>query len=152
MLRLPRNSRNKAQTSVTGTFGLTEAWFFMAPRPSRRSAELRLALAISSCARRHVLVRIYRLQLSLPSKYKAIWPAPIIGQRRMNPINLKNPEEAADKPGAFHRLSCPVVRFYVAKYSAGAAESWARSSGATDGDIETARRCLSSAQTANVAR
>ena len=41
-----------------------------------------------------------------------------------------------------HRVSCSVVRFYVAKYSAAAAETWARSHGATDAEIETARRCL----------
>jgi hypothetical protein len=35
-----------------------------------------------------------------------------------------------------------VVRFYVAKYSASAAESWARSHGATETQIEAARRCL----------
>ena len=51
---------------------------------------------------------------------------------------------AADKAGGFHRVSCSVVRFYVAKYSAGAAESYARSRGASDADIENARRCLSS--------
>ena len=41
-----------------------------------------------------------------------------------------------------YRVSCSVVRFYVAKYSAAAAESWARSRGATDAEIELARRCL----------
>jgi len=35
-----------------------------------------------------------------------------------------------------------LVRFYVAKYSAAAAEQWARSNGASDAEIETARRCL----------
>jgi hypothetical protein len=39
-------------------------------------------------------------------------------------------------------VSCAVVRFYVAKYSEAAAESWARSHGASDAEIETARRCL----------
>ena len=49
-------------------------------------------------------------------------------------------------------VSCSVVRFYVAKYSAAAAESWARGRGATDAEIETARKCLGSAgvQTASV--
>ena len=46
--------------------------------------------------------------------------------------------------GATRHMSCSVVRFYVAKYSAAAAESWARSRGATDAEIETARRCLGS--------
>jgi hypothetical protein len=41
--------------------------------------------------------------------------------------------------------SCTVVRFYVAKYSEAAAEKWARSHGAGDAEIETARRCLHSA-------
>jgi hypothetical protein len=55
--------------------------------------------------------------------------------------------------GALRRISCAVVRLYwlyVAKYSEAAAESWARSHGATDVEIETARRCLgSSLQTAS---
>jgi hypothetical protein len=41
-----------------------------------------------------------------------------------------------------HRASCSMVRFYVAKYSAPAAEAWARSKGATDAEIEAARLCL----------
>ena len=49
------------------------------------------------------------------------------------------------QPGAFRRASCTVVRFYVAKYSAAAAETWARSNGATEAEIETARRCLTNA-------
>jgi hypothetical protein len=44
--------------------------------------------------------------------------------------------------GELRRMSCTVVRFYVAKYSAPAAESWARSKGATDAEIEAARQCL----------
>ena len=39
-------------------------------------------------------------------------------------------------------VSCSVVRFYVARYSASAAESWARSRGATDAEIANARKCL----------
>ena len=39
-------------------------------------------------------------------------------------------------------VSCSVVRFYVAKYSEAAAEKWARNQGASDAEIETARRCL----------
>ncbi len=52
----------------------------------------------------------------------------------------------------FGNVSCAVVRFYVAKYSEGAAEKWARSHGASDAEIETARRCLHTAkvQTANL--
>jgi hypothetical protein len=37
------------------------------------------------------------------------------------------------------------VRYYVAKYSAAAAETWARSHGATEAEIEAARRCLTNA-------
>lgn len=49
------------------------------------------------------------------------------------------------QPGLFRRASCTVVRYYVAKYSAAAAETWARSHGATEAEIETARRCLTTA-------
>lgn len=41
-------------------------------------------------------------------------------------------------------VSCAVVRFYVAKYSEATAERWARSQGASNAEIETARRCLHS--------
>ena len=51
---------------------------------------------------------------------------------------------AVEQPGVFRRASCSVVRYYVAKYSEAAAESWARSKGATDAEIESARRCLRS--------
>ncbi|MBV8925245.1 MAG: hypothetical protein JOZ74_07720 [Bradyrhizobium sp.] len=55
--------------------------------------------------------------------------------------------------GLIHRVSCGVVRYYVAKYSASAAEMWARSHGASEAEIETARRCLTEApaQTAQAA-
>ena len=52
---------------------------------------------------------------------------------------------AGEQPGLFRRASCTVVRFYVAKYSAAAAEAWARSKGATEAEIETARHCLTHA-------
>ena len=50
-------------------------------------------------------------------------------------------------------VSCAVVRFYVARYSEVAAEKWARTHGASDAEIETARRCLHGAnvQTASLA-
>ena len=47
--------------------------------------------------------------------------------------------------GIFHRASCSVVRYYVAKYSAPAAEAWARSKGATEAEIEVARHCINTA-------
>jgi hypothetical protein len=61
---------------------------------------------------------------------------------------------AGDQHRVAHRVSCAVVRFYVARYSAGAAESYARSRGATDAEIETARRCLPSSpvQTADFSK
>jgi hypothetical protein len=46
------------------------------------------------------------------------------------------------KAAEFHHMSCTVVRLYVAKYSAPAAEAWARSQGATEDEIMVARRCL----------
>ena len=52
---------------------------------------------------------------------------------------------AGEQGGIFHRVSCSVVRYYVAKYRAAAAETWARSNGATEAEINAARRCLKSA-------
>jgi hypothetical protein len=49
---------------------------------------------------------------------------------------------ASEQSGVLRRISCPVVRHYVAKYSAPAAEQWARSKGASEAEIEAARRCL----------
>jgi len=49
---------------------------------------------------------------------------------------------AAEQPGLLRRVSCSVVRFYVAKYNAAVAEQWARSNGATEAEIEAARHCL----------
>jgi hypothetical protein len=46
------------------------------------------------------------------------------------------------------RISCSDVRYYVEKYSASVAEMYARSRGATDAQIERARRCLASADAA----
>jgi hypothetical protein len=52
---------------------------------------------------------------------------------------------AEERGGLMHRVSCTVVRYYVAKYTAPAAEAWARSRGASDAKIEAARRCLGGA-------
>jgi hypothetical protein len=57
-------------------------------------------------------------------------------------LSLCQGAAASDKP--LHHFSCAIVRLYVAKYSAPAAEAWARSHGATDVEIETARRCVGS--------
>jgi hypothetical protein len=53
-----------------------------------------------------------------------------------------------------NRVSCTVVRYYVARYSVSAAEMWARGHGATDAEIEVARHCLKDTpdQTAQAAR
>ena len=56
----------------------------------------------------------------------------------------------ASAEGIFHRASCSVVRYYVAKYSAPAAEAWARSKGASEAEIEAARHCLNGAPSATV--
>jgi len=67
-------------------------------------------------------------------------------------LGLAPQAEAAGRSGLVHRASCSVVRFYVAKFSAFAAESWARDHGATESEIEAARRCIKDApaQTAQV--
>ncbi|MEY9494846.1 hypothetical protein ABIF33_003866 [Bradyrhizobium elkanii] len=49
---------------------------------------------------------------------------------------------AGEQGGVLRRVSCMVVRYYVARYSAAAAESWARAHGATDAEIDVARHCL----------
>ena len=53
--------------------------------------------------------------------------------------------EAAERSGLVPRASCTVIRYYVAKYTAPAAEAWARSKGATQAEIEAARHCLKNA-------
>jgi hypothetical protein len=56
--------------------------------------------------------------------------------------SLNSSALAGSQSGILHRLSCVTVRYYVAKYSASAAEMYARSHGATDAQIEAARQCL----------
>jgi hypothetical protein len=51
--------------------------------------------------------------------------------------------QAAGDSGMEHRMSCSEVRYYVEKYTASVAEMYARSQGATDAQIDRARRCLS---------
>jgi len=63
-------------------------------------------------------------------------------------FGLSLPAEAAEHSGLIHRASCTVVRYYVAKYTAPAAEAWARSKGATEAEIEAARHCLKDAPAA----
>ena len=66
--------------------------------------------------------------------------------------SLSSSAVAAGQSGVLHRLSCATVRYYVARYSASAAEMWARGHGASDAQIEAARQCLREvpAQTAQV--
>jgi hypothetical protein len=52
------------------------------------------------------------------------------------------PVSASAEGSILHRASCSVVRYYVAKYSASMAEAYARSKGASEAEIEAARRCL----------
>jgi hypothetical protein len=49
---------------------------------------------------------------------------------------------AGEASRTVRRASCALVRYYVARYSAPAAEAWARSKGATEVEIQTARRCI----------
>jgi hypothetical protein len=55
---------------------------------------------------------------------------------------LSTQATAREHSGVLHRMSCTVVRYYVARYTASAAEQYARNMGATDADIEAARRCI----------
>ncbi|HZR89022.1 MAG TPA: hypothetical protein VFB02_19615 [Bradyrhizobium sp.] len=57
-------------------------------------------------------------------------------------LSLSSTALAGHHPSIVQRVSCSVVRYYVAKYSASTAEMWARSHGATEAEIATARRCL----------
>ena len=57
---------------------------------------------------------------------------------------------AAEAREPARRASCALVRYYLARYSAAAAEAWARSKGATDAEIQTARSCIKPQQAALV--
>ena len=59
-------------------------------------------------------------------------------------LPLSSEASAVTRHGVGERLSCSEVRYYVAKYSASVAEMYARSRGATDAQIQRARRCLAS--------
>ncbi len=60
--------------------------------------------------------------------------------------------EAGEGSALAMRASCTVVRYYVARYTAPAAEAWARSHGATEAEIEAARNCLNKSQPAQTAQ
>jgi hypothetical protein len=57
-------------------------------------------------------------------------------------LGLSPDAMAGGHTGILHRISCTMVRYYVALYSATAAEQYARGKGATDADIEVARHCI----------
>lgn len=65
-------------------------------------------------------------------------------------LALPHTADASEKSGVLRRMSCAVVRYYVAKYSEGAAEAYARSKGATEAEIASARRCLGGSNTQTV--
>lgn len=60
--------------------------------------------------------------------------------------------QAANEAGAETRMSCSEVRYYVEKYTAEVAEMYARSRGATDAQINRARRCLTPVHVRRVER
>ncbi|MGC2779443.1 MAG: hypothetical protein WA418_27780 [Bradyrhizobium sp.] len=57
-------------------------------------------------------------------------------------LAMSSPLQAASESGPAERMSCSEVRYYVEKYTAEVAETYARSRGATDAQISRARRCL----------
>ena len=57
-------------------------------------------------------------------------------------LSLSSVAQAGGQHGVRQRMSCSEVRYYVAKYSAATAEMYARSQGATEAQINAARRCL----------
>ena len=57
-------------------------------------------------------------------------------------LAMSSQMQAASEPGLAQRISCSEVRYYVEKYTAAVAEMYARSHGATEVQIDRARRCL----------
>jgi hypothetical protein len=57
-------------------------------------------------------------------------------------LSLGSGAHAGGQHGVRQRMSCSEVRYYVAKYSAATAEMYARSQGATEAQINAARRCV----------
>jgi hypothetical protein len=49
---------------------------------------------------------------------------------------------AGEARGPVRRASCALIRYFVARYTAAAAEAWARRKGATDAEIQVARACI----------
>jgi hypothetical protein len=63
-------------------------------------------------------------------------------------ITMSSEAYAARQHRPGDRISCSEVRYYVARYSAAVVEMYARSHGATNFQIQRARRCLASNETA----
>jgi hypothetical protein len=57
-------------------------------------------------------------------------------------LSMGSGANAGARHSVAQRVSCSEVRYYVAKYSAATAEMYARSQGATEAQINAARRCL----------
>jgi len=88
---------------------------------------------------------------SIKPRYKALRPLRLIGALVVATsvgFIWTTTAGAGDNNSSVHsrRASCTLVRYYVAKYSAPAAEAWARSKGATEAEINKARRCIHTAQ------
>jgi hypothetical protein len=58
--------------------------------------------------------------------------------------SLTSPAAASDpaKLDLKRRVSCVLVRYYVAKYTVAASEAYARGKGASEAEIESARHCF----------
>ena len=86
----------------------------------------------------------------IKSRCKALRPLRLIGAfvvaTSIGFVISASTAGAGDASGYVRRASCTLVRYYVAKYSAPAAEAWARSKGATEAEINKARRCIHTAQ------
>ena len=67
-----------------------------------------------------------------------------LSHRLMNAgVTISIPTAAARQADeSIRRSSCALIRYYVEKYSVPVAEAWARSKGATEAEIQTARRCI----------
>jgi hypothetical protein len=67
---------------------------------------------------------------------------PILAVALLMGMSAPSMADERARPASFVKPSCAVIRYYVAKYSAAAAEAWARTAGATEPQIESARQCL----------
>jgi hypothetical protein len=67
---------------------------------------------------------------------------PVLAMALLMGVSAPSMADERPKSASFVKPSCAVIRYYVAKYSAAAAEAWARTAGATEPQIESARQCL----------